>query len=138
MSALEQSAHPQRSLKLLALVFGIALGSEGVAAAMDSGSSFSNAAGGGAGLQEYRIGSGYTSNQDGAIQAGRLNDGLALEDDLTARQFDRGYYKDPVEITLVVPAHDGTAYQFNRGYYQDPDAVIVVANSVSGGEQNET
>jgi len=84
----------------------------------------------------YQAGSGYTSDQDWAIPADPLNDGLALQDDLTSREFDRGYYKEPGEIAIVVPAHDGTAYQFNRGYYQDPDAVMVVINSVA--EENET
>ena len=152
MNILEKSAHPERSLKPLVLALGIALASAVVAAPMDTGIDknssdcvqiHANGAGGSAGMQAeklaYQVGSGYTSDEDSrAIPADRLNDDLAVQEDLTAGQFDRGYYQEPGEIAVVVPAHDGTAYQFNRGYYQDPDAVIVVINSVSAAEQNET
>ena len=146
---MEKSAHLKRSLTPLVLGFGIALSSAVVAAPMDAGMDqntsdcvqiHANSAGR---MQAenlaYRVGSGYTRDGDsGAIPADCLNDDLALQEDRTAPQFDRGYYQEPDEIAVVVPAHDGTAYQFNRGYYQDPDAVIVVTNSASPTEQNET
>ncbi len=152
MNILEKSAHPERSLKPLVLALGIALASAVVAAPMDTGIDKNssdcvqiraNGAGCSAGMQAeklaYQAGSGYTSDEDSrAIPADRLNDDLAVQEGLTAGQFDRGYYQEPGEIAVVVPAHDGTAYQFNRGYYQDPDAVIVVINSASAAEQNET
>jgi hypothetical protein len=152
MNILEKSSHLQRSLKPLALGLGIALSSAVVEAAMDTGIDKNSSdclqmrakgAGGSAAMRAetlaYQVGSGYTSDEDSrAIPADRLNDDLALQDDLTARQFNRGYYQEPREIAVVVPAHDGTAYQFNRGYYQDPDAVIVVINSTSAAEPNES
>jgi hypothetical protein len=152
MNILEKSVHPQRSLKPLVLALGIALASPVVAAAMDTGIDKNSSdclqirakdAGGSAGMQTeklaFQVGSGYTSDEDSrAIPADRLNDDLALQEDLTAVQFDRGYYQEPGEIAVVVSAQDGTAYQFTRGYYQDPDVVIVVINSASAAEQNET
>ena len=152
MDILEKSAQLQHSLKPLVLGLGIALSTAVVAAPLDTGIDKNSSdcvqirakgAGGSAGMQAeklaHQVGSGYTSDEDSrAIPADRLNDDLALQEDLTARQFNRGYYQEPGEIAVVVPAHDGTAYQFNRGYYQDPDAVIVILNSASVAEQNET
>jgi hypothetical protein len=154
MNILEKSAHPERSLKPLVWALGIALTSAVVAAPMDSGIDKNSSdcvqiradgAGSSAGMQAeklaYQVGSGYTGDEDSrAIPADRLNDDLAVQEDavqedLTAGQFDRGYYQEPGEIAVVVPAHDGTAYQFNRGYYQDPDAVIVVINSASAADE---
>jgi hypothetical protein len=141
MDILEKSAHLQRSLKPLVLGLGIALSSAVGAAGVDCVQIRAQGTGGSPGMQAeklaYQVGRGYTSDEDSrAIPADRLNDDPALQEDLTARQFDRGYYQEPREIAVVLPADDGTAYQFNRGYYQDPHAVIVVINSARVAEQN--
>jgi len=62
--------------------------------------------------------------------------------DGTAKQYNRGYYREPVEIgqlvLVTVPStleeteainvsDDGTAQQFDRGYYKEPAIVALIA-----------
>ena len=68
------------------------------------------------------------------------NDEAALEeDDGTAKEYNRGYYTDPVQIVelVLVPTtieaielsnvgDDGTAQQYDRGYYKDPELIVAL------------
>jgi hypothetical protein len=138
MDTVEKSAHLKGSWKPVVLAVGIALASASAAAANSDCVQIGSAGGCGdmqAGELAYQIGSGYTTDEDRVIPADPLNHSLAVNRDLTAGKFNRGYYQEPDEVAVLVSGHDGTAYQFNRGYYQDPDAVILVVNSAA--EQNE-
>jgi len=88
------------------------------------------------------------------LMVAKLNDAqFALEedeDDRTAKEYNRGYYgepvREPVQIVWFVLApstldaielskigDDGTARQYDRGYYKDPEiivALIVVPSEV--------
>jgi hypothetical protein len=61
------------------------------------------------------------------------------EDDGTAKEYNRGYYADPVQIVelVLVPtsieaielsnvSDDGTAHQYDRGYYKDPEIIVAL------------
>ena len=61
------------------------------------------------------------------------------EDDGTAKEYNRGYYADPVQIVelVLVPttleaielsnvSDDGTAQQYDRGYYKDPEIIVAL------------
>jgi len=61
------------------------------------------------------------------------------EDDGTAKQYNRGYYTDPVQIAQLVPvpttleqteavnvSNDETAQQFDRGYYREPEMILAL------------
>jgi hypothetical protein len=74
------------------------------------------------------------------------DDGVLEQDDGTAKEYNRGYYAEPVQIVWFVLApstldaielskigDDGTARQYDRGYYKDPEiivALIVVPSEV--------
>lgn len=59
--------------------------------------------------------------------------------DGTAKEYNRGYYAEPVQIVEFVPApsfiesiepsrvsDDGTAQQYDRGYYKDPETIVAM------------
>jgi hypothetical protein len=68
------------------------------------------------------------------------DDEAALEeDDGTAKEYNRGYYAEPVQIVelVLVPttieeielsnvSDDGTARQYDRGYYKDPEIIVAL------------
>ena len=68
------------------------------------------------------------------------DDEAAVEgDDGTAKEYNRGYYKEPVQIVelVLVPttieaielsnvSDDGTAQQYDRGYYKDPEIIVAL------------
>ena len=65
---------------------------------------------------------------------------VALEEnDGTAKEYNRGYYAEPVPIVALVLApttveaielskvgDDGTAQQYDRGYYKDPEIIVAL------------
>jgi hypothetical protein len=66
--------------------------------------------------------------------------------DDTAKQYDRGYYTEPVQITQLVPvpttleqteavnvSNDETAQQFDRGYYREPEMTLALVILPSEG-----
>ena len=69
------------------------------------------------------------------------NDGQAAleEDDGTAKEYNRGYYAEPVQIVgfVLTPttleaielskvSDDGTAQQYDRGYYKEPEIILAL------------
>jgi len=61
------------------------------------------------------------------------------EDDGTAKEYNRGYYAEPVEVVelVLVPttieaiersnvSDDGTARQYDRGYYKEPEISVAL------------
>jgi hypothetical protein len=67
------------------------------------------------------------------------DEGALEEDDGTAKEYNRGYYAEPVQIVWVVLApstldaielskmsDDGTARQYDRGYYKDPEIIVAL------------
>jgi len=61
------------------------------------------------------------------------------DDDDTAKQYNRGYYTEPVQIAQLVPvpttleeteavnvSNDETAQQFDRGYYREPEMTLAL------------
>ena len=75
------------------------------------------------------------------LMVAKLNDAqFALEeDDGTAKEYNRGYYAEPVQIVgfVLVPStldaielskisDDGTARQYDRGYYKDPEIIVAL------------
>jgi hypothetical protein len=76
--------------------------------------------------------------------------GVLEEDDGTAKEYNRGYYAEPVQIVWFVLApssldaielskigDDGTARQYDRGYYKDPEIIVAVALIVVPSEDIE-
>ena len=68
------------------------------------------------------------------------NVGALEENDGTAKEYNRGYYAEPVQIVrfVLAPASleaievsegsdDGTAQQYDRGYYKDPEIIVALA-----------
>jgi len=65
---------------------------------------------------------------------------VALEEnDGTAKEYNRGYYAEPVPIVALLLApttveaielskggDDGTAQQYDRGYYKDPEIIVAL------------
>jgi len=112
------------------------------------------------------VGSGYTGSewQTGSMMILPVElafdsegDGIAgsqaAVEDGTTHEFDRGYYKDPdqVAMVIVVPSeleaieqqdvsNDDTALQFDRGYYQEPEqtsALVIVPDNDSSAASDE-
>ena len=65
--------------------------------------------------------------------------GALEEDDGTAKEYNRGYYAEPVQIVGFVLApttleaielskvsDDGTAQQYDRGYYKEPEITVAL------------
>ena len=76
------------------------------------------------------------------------DEGALEEGDGTAKEYNRGYYAEPVQIVwfalapssldaieLTKMSDDGTARQYDRGYYKDPE--IIVALIVVPSEDTE-
>lgn len=89
----------------------------------------------------------FDSEDDG------IADSEAVVEDGTTHEFDRGYYKDPdqVAMVVVVPSNldaieqqdvsdDDTAQQFDRGYYQDPEqttALVIIPEDDDSAASDE-
>jgi hypothetical protein len=78
------------------------------------------------------------------------DEGALEEDDGTAKEYNRGYYAEPVQVVWVVVApssleaielskisDDETARQYDRGYYKDPEIIVAVALIVVPSEDIE-
>ena len=78
------------------------------------------------------------SNGDQSALEDNDDEAALEEEDGTAKEYNRGYYREPVQIVelVLVPttieaiqlsnvSDDGTARQYDRGYYKEPEIIVV-------------
>jgi hypothetical protein len=88
-------------------------------------------------LSDHLIVAGLNDDQFGLEENG--DEAVVEGDDGTAKEYNRGYYAEPVQIVKLVlvsttseaierskVSDDGTARQYDRGYYEDPEMIVAL------------